>query len=716
MQEELLKKVASELNLPLSSVKKVLELTAGGATVPFIARYRRAQTGDMDEEQIRDIIKAYEEIEALVTRKQTVLKTIESQGKLTPELKEKIDNCFNLNQLEDIYLPYKPKRKTKAVVARENGLAPLADLVRSDFSGNADQLAEKFLNENVSSIEKALEGAAYIIAEEIIENQDVREFTRHEMHESGTFFSKIKKADHEEAYKFEIYDEADFDVKRLRPHQTLAIFRGENLGVLSVRLVGEKEVVDYFIKHKFDFKENLTFADTFLTAIDLAYKRYLLPSIEREIRSELKAKADEHAIKVFAENLRNLLMQPPLTGKIVLGIDSGFVSGCKVAVINKQGDYLEGDTIYPVPPKKQIAQSEQVLKYLIEKFNVDIIAIGNGTASRETEAFVANFLKKHDFKTKYLIVNEAGASVYSASPLAKKEFPNLDAAQRGNISIARRVLDPLAELVKIEPKSIGVGLYQHDVDQKELANELSSVVESCVNDVGVDLNTASATLLSFVSGLNERTAENIIEYRHKIKKFETREQLKDVSGIGAKAYEQAAGFLKIRDGKEFLDNTIIHPESYEQTKALLKHLKISTEQAHLLQLKLQSMNKSEQKKLIQSLELEKATFDLIVEGLSKPGRDPREDVPPPILKSDILSIDDLKVGMTLKGTVRNVVDFGAFVDIGLKSDALLHVSKILKNGKRVRNPQEVVQVGQVLSVEILDIDEKKKRVSLGMVE
>lgn len=716
---EILRAVASRTELALTAVSGTIALLDQGATVPFIARYRKAQTHGMDEDQIRDIAKAYKYLTELAERKVTILKTIEEQGKLTPELRAQIENCDDANVLEDLYLPYKPKRKTKATIAIEQGLQPLADLIKSATSGDIDEIIKTFINGDICTKKEAIQGAMYIIAEEITENADVRAYVRKEMQHRASIGSKKKKTDHKEAFKFELYEDFNLEISKIKPHQWLALCRGEDLGILSVNLNVDTDGLQFYIRHHLKISDKLLFYNEYLESIKLALSRYLEPSIEREVRKILKEVADLHAVNVFSQNLRNLLLQSPIADCVIMGIDPGFASGCKVAVIGKQGEYLEGTVIYPVPPRNKFAEAELLTRGLIEKYEVKIIAIGNGTASRETEMFVSGLMKKYSLDVHYLITNEAGASVYSASEIAKKEFPHLDATERGNISIARRVQDPLAELVKIDPKSMGVGLYQHDVDQNLLENELEAVVESCVNQVGVDLNSASFKLLSFVSGLNERLATEIVNFRNQIQRFDHRDQLKQVKGIGERTFEQAAGFLRIRSGKEPLDNTSIHPESYDKVKLLADRMSIKLADVSSFQrlaLALRGLDDKKITAMLSDLHLDRPTYDLIVENLLKPGRDPREDVPPPILRSDVLKLEDLTTGMVLQGTVRNVVDFGAFVDIGLKNDALLHVSKMSPNSKRrINNPLEVVQVGDILNVKIDKIELEKQRVALEFV-
>lgn len=706
--------VARALGLRPDAVRRTLDLFEAGATVPFIARYRKAQTGGLDEQQLRALDKSRRHFTELHERKQTVLRSIAEQGKLSDELRRRIEACSDLNTLEDLYLPYKPKRKTKAMVAIENGLEPLADLMLTATSGDADALARAFINGTICTRKEAIQGAQYILAERITENADIRAHVRQTLHEKGLVQSKKKETDHKEAFKFELYEDFKLDVRKLKPYQWLALHRGEQLGILSLGVVADTEALAHFVERHLKLSGRLIFIEECRAAIRLALSRYLEPSIEREVRRTLKEAADRHAVTVFSRNLRNLLLQPPLADKVVLGIDPGFASGCKVAVVGRQGEYLAGEVIYPTPPRKQIAAAQRVVLDLIQTWGVEVIAIGNGTASRETEAFVAQLIRHYGLSARYLITNEAGASVYSASEAARQEFPQLEAAERGNISIARRVQDPLAELVKIDPKSLGVGLYQHDVDQSMLENELQAVVESCVNEVGVDLNSASPQLLAHVSGLNMRLAQEIVQHRQRIGRFEARDQLRAVRGIGERTFEQAAGFLRIRSGREPLDNTSIHPESYEAVRRLARHLGLAADQFRQLSEALESMKPAERQALAAKLDIDPHTFELIRQNLARPGRDPRADVPPPILRSDILELDDLKIGMELQGTVRNVVDFGAFVDIGLKNDALLHVSKLGRGGRRITDPLEVVQVGDILRVRVCQVEPEKQRVSLEL--
>ncbi len=716
MDNFVLNNVQLKTELPFSSVKSTISLLQEAATVPFIARYRQEMTGGMDETHIRSIQTWLNYFENLQDRKKTILATIKEQGKLTPELEKQIIACTEAAMLEEIYLPYKPKRKTKASTAIENGLEPLAEMIlKNEPIGNKEALVAKFITATIPTAAEAIEGAQYIVAERFSVDLEIREQVRQQFAKYGILESKKRRQteEHKDTGKFELYFEFSQKVDGLKAHQVLALNRGENLNILNITISVEEEFCITFIERRLRINSRGIFTEELKGAVVLALRRYIFPSIELELRRSLTEKADKHAIETFSTNLRNLLLQAPIVGKVVLGIDPGFVSGCKVAVVDGNGNYLEGNTIYPVPPRNDFSGAEKILNELITKYKVDIIAIGNGTASRETETFVAGFLRKQELATQFIIVNEAGASVYSASEVAQQEFPKLDATQRGNISIARRLQDPLAELVKIDPKSIGVGLYQHDVDQKALADELSNVVESAVNHVGVDVNTASASLLSYVSGLSMRQATEVIQHRTKIKQFTSRKQLKEVAGVGEKAYEQAAGFLKIRNGEEPLDNTTIHPESYAAVEKMAAYFKLKTTQFKELSTQLNALPQNEEAVLLAQVGIGKPTLLLIKENLAKPGRDPREGLQKPLLRSDILKIGDLREGMELTGTIRNVVDFGAFVDIGLKNDALIHISKM--GSRFVKNPHEVVAVGEIVRVQVDKIEFDKQRVGLSLV-
>ena len=714
-EDEIFEIIAEEMHVLPVQVKNTVDLLDDGNTVPFIARYRKEVTGKLDEEQIRDVQVRMNYFRILEERKQTVLKTIDDQGKLTPELQQKITASRKLQEIEDLYLPYKPKRKTRATVAKAKGLEPLARLIweQQTTEGTPEELAREFVDEEkeVSTVEDALQGARDIVAEMISDSADFRQIVRKFLFTNGLLVSEGKT---EERSEYEMYYDYRGMVKQIRPHRALAMNRGEKQNFLRVKI----EVDDDSLLRKLELmiirNPESVFSDHLRTAIVDSYYRLIFPAIEREIRNEITEKAEDHAIQVFAKNLRNLLMQPPITGKIIMGIDPGYRTGCKVAVIDDTGKYLEGTTIFPHPPQHQWDKAKGVLLDLVNKYYVDVVAIGNGTASRETEQLVAELIKEKAPDVRYVIVSEAGASVYSASPLARKEFPDLEASMRGNISIARRLLDPLAELVKIDPKSIGVGLYQHDVNQKKLAESLQTVVESVVNYVGVDLNTASAALLRYVSGLNNKLAESIVAYRDEHGKFKNRQDLLQVKGMGAKSFEQSAGFLRIRNGENWLDNTAIHPESYEATQKLLEllELELPLVQANgsLLRRKIDQQNLTYEK-LAKQVGVGEYTLTDILDNLEKPGRDPRTEVPPPILRTDVLKMEDLKEGMILKGTVRNVVDFGAFVDIGVKQDGLVHRSQM---GNHVKDPMDVLSVGDVIEVRVLKIDLDRQRVALSL--
>ncbi|MBK7980616.1 MAG: RNA-binding transcriptional accessory protein [Ignavibacteriae bacterium] len=714
--------IAKVLNIKHNQVETVLSLFSEDATIPFIARYRKEKTGGLDEEQLREIENLNNYLTLLEERKSTVIKSIEEQGKLTDELKEKILNADKLQDVEDLYLPYKPKRKTRGTVAKAKGLEPLANFIidNPNFSGDFNKIAEQYLNDEkeVLTIEDAVNGAKDIIAEMISENAEVRKLVRESLLNSSNVCSaKVNKKEENTSGKktdvYEIYHEFKAEITRIKPYQVLALNRGESEGFLKVSFQFEKdEIIKNIYQSHFNYKKSF-FEDLLNETTTDSFNRLIQPSIEREVRNYLTEIADEHAVKIFASNLKQLLLQPPIMNKIIMGIDPGYVSGSKVAIIDKTGKYLEGETVYPHPPQNKKDSAVQTILKFIKKYNVELIAIGNGTASRETELLVSTIIKDHKLNCHYLIVNEAGASVYSASPIAKQEFPDLEASQRGNISIARRVLDPLAELVKIDPKSIGVGLYQHDVDQKLLNKNLDDVVISCVNYVGVDVNTASSSLLTYVSGLSKRIANNIVKYREEHGRFENRNQLKEVSGVGDKLFEQAAGFLKITSGINPLDSTFIHPESYEATEKLLKMCEISStlinEKGLLVK---QFVEKRGVEKIANQLNVGVPTLEDIIQNIVKPGRDPREDMPKPILRSDVLKIEDLEIGMALKGTVRNVVDFGAFVDIGVKQDGLLHISEMAN--KFVKHPMEIVSVGDIIDIKIKSVDVQKNRIALSM--
>lgn len=715
--------IAKELNLKPKQISTLSEFLDGGATVPFLARYRQEATGGLNEEQIREVRDKLDSHRTLEDRKKTILKAIDEQEKLTPELEESIKNCTDLKTLEDLYLPYKRKRKTKGDMAKEKGLEPLANLIwkQETEKGSPTEFAKKYVDneKEVASPEEAMEGALHIVAEWINESVDVREKLRDIFKEHAVIKTEKNPAVKERT-NFEDYYDYSNKTKYLKPHQILAINRGERENILFVNVELHDEITLEQIDDVVITNDQSIFTPQLQDAVEDAYKRLLFPSLERELRNELTEMADKHAIETFATNLSNLLMQPPLDNKMVMGIDPAYRTGCKIAVVNETGKYLEGTTVYPTPPQKKVKEATETINKLIDKHGVELIAIGNGTASRETEQFIAELIqsRKENYpkeELNYLIVNEAGASVYSASKVAREEFPDLEAAQRGNISIARRVLDPLAELVKIDPKSIGVGLYQHDVNQNELAQKLEDVVESCVNRVGVNLNTASAPLLSHISGLSSRVATNIVKRREKEGKFIRRDQIRDIDGVGDFRFQQAAGFMRIPESENPLDNTAIHPESYEATEKLCNLFGINLENLSSQRGQIEKkLNNIDKQKVAEQIGVGVPTLELIIENLQKPGRDPRESLPKPMLRQDIMKMEDLSVGQVLEGTVRNVVDFGAFVDIGVKQDGLLHISNMAE--RRVEDPHEVVSVGDILKLKIVSLDLERGRIGLSLEE
>jgi len=713
-------KISNQLGISTPQVTATIDLLDSGNTLPFIARYRKEATGGLDEEQIRALSALLESLRTLDERRETIIASIEEQEKMTPDLHAALLAAETRTELEDLYQPYKPKRRTRASMARERGLQPLADQILFQVRGEIDPqtVALEFTGDEVPTADDALAGARDIVAETISDHPDVRRVTREKALEWGTLqVGKIEDAEDERSV-YEIYYEFDLRVNRLRPHQVLAINRGEAEKVLRVALDVPERDWRGAIQNEFRPHPLSPFAEQMELAIEDAASRLLLPAIERDVRRTLTEQAETHAINVFAANLRGLLSQPPLTGYTVLGIDPGFRTGCKVAVVDPTGKVLDTATIYPHPPQKKRAEAARTVATLVERHGATLIAIGNGTASRETEQFVAELIQSRAKKKTdngaddlhYLIVNEAGASVYSASPEARAEFPNLDVSMRSAVSIARRVQDPLAELVKIDPKSIGVGMYQHDVNQSELAKTLDAVVESVVNRVGVDVNTASPALLTYVSGIGPKLAERMVEHRDEHGPFANRKALKDVSGLGPKAFEQSAGFLRIRGGDEPLDASAIHPESYRVAKKVMQRASIRVEMPpHVREEKLSALqDEISLRELAAELETGEPTLADIFEQLVRPGRDPRADLPAPILRSDVLAMEDLMPGMELHGTVRNVVDFGAFIDIGVKQDGLLHRSQIPRGTR--------LSVGDVLPVEILKVEIERGRIGLGWVD
>lgn len=712
IQERILKQIAGELQLPAAKVRTTVGLLDEGNTIPFIARYRKEMTGELDENQLRDIEERLAYLRNLESRKLEVVRLIDEQGKLTDELRASIEQSVKLQELEDLYRPYRQKRKTRASVAKEKGLEPLAAWILSQpRQGDLSAEAGKYVSEEkgVGTAEEAVQGAMDIIAEQIADDAKVRAWVRQYTYDQGIVRTEAKDAEQESVY--EMYYSYQEPVRKLPPHRILAINRGEREDVLKVALEVQTDRIHQYIG-RLTIKGPSVVKETLEAVIEDAYKRLLAPSIEREVRNEMTEKAEEKAIEVFAENLRNLLLQAPVKGKIVLGVDPAYRTGCKLAVVDDTGKMLEIAVTYPTPPNNKVAEAKAKFRKLIETYGVELIVIGNGTASRETEQFVAELIGEiKERRLQYLIVNEAGASVYSASKLAQSEFPDLDVAERSAISIARRLQDPLAELVKIEPKAIGVGQYQHDVTQKRLDESLTFVVESAVNHVGVDVNTASPSLLSYVSGINATLAKNIVKYREDNGKFTSRAQLQKVPRLGAKAYEQCAGFLRIGEGSNPLDNTPIHPESYDVVDRLFGELKLERSQLGSPQLK-DKLAAVDLAALAAKLGVGVPTLRDILDSLQRPGRDPRDELPAPIFRTDVLQIEDLTPGMELQGTVRNVIDFGAFVDIGIKNDGLVHISQL--SDTFVKHPMDVVSVGDTVTVWVLGVDLKKGRVSLTM--
>ncbi|MCI0690835.1 RNA-binding transcriptional accessory protein [candidate division KSB1 bacterium] len=727
-EQDFFKLIAEEEKIRLEQVQATIALLDDENTVPFIARYRKEVTGGLDENQIIAIQDRVRYLRTLEERKQTVLKSIEEQGKLTDELRAQIEAAVKLQEVEDLYLPYKPKKRTRATIAKEKGLEPLAQQMwaQQENSGNLEEIAAAFINaeKGVNTAEEALAGARDIIAEWVSDDAEVRKLVREKTWNEGNLRAEAKDPQNVDVY--EIYKDYREPLKKVVPHRTLAINRGETEGFLKVLVEAPVPELLADLEHKFITNPKSIYREQLQLAIKDSYERLVSPAIERELRNQLTEVADAHAIHIFAENLRNLLLQPPTKGHIIMGIDPGLRTGCKVAVIDETGKYLEGDTIYPHEPKNRWDYSKDQLKALIQKYKVTVIAIGNGTASRETEQLAAELIQQMEAEAqengtaidlKYTIVSEAGASVYSASKLAGEEFPDLEAAQRGNISIARRLLDPLAELVKIDPKSIGVGLYQHDVNQTRLGEMLDRVVESCVNNVGVNLNTASPALLRHVAGITRSLADNIVRYRDENGRFTSRQQLMEVKGMGPKGFTQCAGFLRIPDSEIFFDSTAVHPESYDAAERFLTIVEMKPQELRGaartgLREKLKELKKTFAG-LAQECGVGLPTLEDIIAAIEKPDRDPRDEMPKPIFRQDILKMEDLKEGMILKGTVRNVVDFGAFVDIGVKQDGLVHLSQM--SYKYIKNPLEVTAVGDVIDVRILKVDAEKGRIGLSML-
>ncbi|MEH6941942.1 Tex family protein [Bacillus sp. JJ722] len=707
--------IARELQVGVKAVQQVIQLLEEGNTVPFIARYRKEMTGSMDEVQIRDVMNRWNYLENLHKRKEEVLRIIEEQGKLTNELKTAVEKADKLQTVEDLYRPYKQKRRTKATIAKEKGLEPLAEWILT-FPKNVsvEEKAATFINEEkeVASVEEAINGAKDIIAEIISDDASLRQWIRTTTFNTGAIHTVCKNEDKDEKRVFENYYDYEEPIQKIVPHRVLAINRGEKEDILRISVKADVERILTYVERQVIKIAYSAVEIIVKEAIDDAYKRLIQPSIEREIRNELTEKAEDRAIHIFAENLKNLLLQPPLKGKVVLGVDPAYRTGCKLAVVDETGKMEQVAVIYPHPPVAKKEEAKKKVLSIIDSYEVELVAIGNGTASRETEQFIADLLKETTGNISYIIVNEAGASVYSASDLAREEFPDLQVEERSAVSIARRLQDPLAELVKIDPKSVGVGQYQHDVSQKKLNESLTFVVETAVNQVGVNVNTASSSLLQYVAGLSKAVANNIVKKREEEGAFLTRKQLKKIPRLGAKTYEQCIGFLRIPNGTEPLDSTAIHPENYEDVLSLLAKLEFSTSDIGTTPLQ-EVLHKIDYATLANELHIGEITLRDIVDSLMKPGRDPRDELAKPLLKQDVLKMEDLTAGMELQGTVRNVVDFGAFVDIGVKQDGLVHISKLSKN--YVKHPLDLVSVGDVVTVWVDSVDAKKQRVSLSML-
>ncbi|MBE6152798.1 MAG: RNA-binding transcriptional accessory protein [Firmicutes bacterium] len=714
MNELIIKEISTNLKVSEKQIISTLKLLEEGNTIPFIARYRKEVTGSLDEEQIRSISEVYEYQVNLLKRKEDVIRLIDEKGLLTDELKQKILSAEKLVDVEDLYRPYKEKKKTKATEAINNGLEPLAKIIMSfKVNGTLEELTKKFLNDKVKTSEEAIQGAKYIIAEWISDNASYRKWIRNYTMRNAIVVTKKKKDAEDEKKVYEMYYDYTECLRTIKPHRYLAINRGEKEKIISVSMDINKDEILNNLYSRIIKDEKSIVTDIVKDAINDSYKRLIAPSIEREIRSEIFDNAEEVAIDIFAKNLEKLLLTPPMKEKHVLGLDPAYRTGCKLAVLDKTGKPLNISVIYPHEPKNEYDKAKKHVLDLIDKYNIDIIAIGNGTASRESEAFAADVIKEANRKVEYIIVNEAGASVYSASKLAIKEFPDLHVEERSAISIGRRLQDPLSELVKIDTKSIGVGQYQHDVSSKKLNESLDFVVSKSVNQVGVNINTASASLLQYVSGLSKKLIDNILEYRDKYGKFMSREELKKIKSMGDKSYEQSIGFIRIIDGTNPLDQTSIHPESYDSTIKLLKELNLDIKDigSDKLSDTLDEINIDE---YTSKLNIDKYTLEDIIKSLKQPLRDPRDNFEKPLLKSDILKIEDLKIGMKLQGTVRNVVDFGVFIDIGLKNDGLAHISKLTTN--YIKHPMEVVSVGDIVDCYVDDIFIDKNKVALSLLD
>ena len=711
---DIIRTISQELNIKTWQAEAAIKLIDEGNTIPFIARYRKEVTGSLNDEVLRQFHERLLYLRNLEDKKAQVMSSIEEQGKLTPELKRAIEVAETMVAVDDLYRPYRPKRRTRATIAKEKGLEPLANILLLQMMKKPlIEEATAYISDEkgVASTEEALEGAKDILAEMISDSADYRSYIRRVTENEGKIVSKAR--DEKEKSVYENYYDYEEAVNKIPGHRILAINRGEKEKFLTVRIEAPEEKILRYLEKKVIRKDNSQTEEILKDVIADSYRRLIAPAIEREVRNELTEKAEDGGIKVFGKNLKQLLMQPPITGRVVLGWDPAFRTGCKLAVVDPTGKVLDTVVIYPTEPQKKVAEAKAVLKRLIKKYHITLISLGNGTASRESEMVIVDLLKELDSRVEYVIVNEAGASVYSASKLATEEFPEFDVGQRSAASIARRLQDPLAELVKIEPKAIGVGQYQHDMNQKKLSDVLGGTVEDCVNRVGVDLNTASASLLEYISGINKTIAKNIIAYREENGRFKNRRQLLKVPKLGPKAYEQCAGFMRILDGDNPLDRTSVHPESYGAAVELLERLGYTTED--ILNGKLSGLGRQmkDYKKLSEDIGIGEITLRDIVKELEKPGRDPRDEMPKPILRTDVLEMKDLKEGMILKGTVRNVIDFGAFVDIGVHQDGLVHISQ-LTDKKFVKHPMEVVSVGDIVDVKVLSVDVTKKRIQLTM--
>ena len=705
--------ITEELKCRKEQVDAAIKLIDEGNTIPFIARYRKEATGALNDEQLRNLDERLTYLRNLAEKKETVIASITEQEKMTPELKKAIDEAMTMVALDDLYRPYRPKRKTRATVAKEKGLQGLADIIMLQFLDHPlEEEAGKYINaeKEVLTAEDAIAGAMDIIAENISDNADYRKSITERTSSRGNLISTAKDPEAESVY--EMYYDFSSPVSKMTGHRTLAINRGEKEKFLTVKLEAPVDEIIGYLEKQNIARDNKYTTDVLKAAIADSYDRLIAPAIEREIRNQLTEEAEDGAIKVFGTNLKQLLMQPPITGHTVLGWDPAFRTGCKLAVVDATGKVLDTKVIFPTAPQNKVVESKKILRQLIKKYNISLISVGNGTASRESELIIADLIKELDTPVQYIIVNEAGASVYSASKLATEEFPNFDVGQRSAASIARRLEDPLAELVKIDPKAIGVGQYQHDMNQKKLTSALDAVVEDCVNKVGVDLNTASAPLMEHISGINKTLAKNIVEYREANGRFTSRKELLKVPKLGPKAFLQCAGFMRINDGKNPLDSTSVHPESYDIATALIKETGHSLEELKSGSIKNIRKSIADVKKLAEKLGTGAITLTDIINELEKPARDPRDEMPKPILRGDVLEMKDLTEGMGLKGTVRNVIDFGAFVDIGVHQDGLVHISQM--SDKYIKHPMEVVNVGDIVTVKVMSVDLNKKRIQLTM--